>query len=97
MRGSEWCGKIVLELLRRGPSSARSAFGPADASGWAPDLHGRQAEERNRKFHRQERSYGKFVRCFDLPDDADEKQIAADFKDGVLRLSAIPGKERGTA
>ena len=45
-----------------------------------------EKEEKNKKFHRQERSYGKFVRSFDLPADADHEKIAADFKDGVLSV-----------
>jgi HSP20 family protein len=45
-----------------------------------------EKEEKNRKFHRVERSYGKFVRCFTMPEDADAKSVQADFKDGVLNL-----------
>jgi HSP20 family protein len=45
-----------------------------------------EKEERNRKFHRVERSYGKFVRCFTMPEDADEKGVQADFKEGVLNV-----------
>ena len=33
-----------------------------------------------------ERSYGKFVRCFTMPEDADEKSVLADFKEGVLNV-----------
>ena len=51
-----------------------------------------EKEEKDKKFHRMERSYGKFVRCFDLPDDADEKKIAADFKDGVLSVHIAKGE-----
>jgi HSP20 family protein len=45
-----------------------------------------EKEEKNRKFHRVERSYGKFVRCFTMPEDADEKSVLADFKEGVLNV-----------
>ena len=45
-----------------------------------------EKEEKNKKFHRVERSYGKFVRCFTMPEDADEKNVHADFKEGVLNL-----------
>ena len=44
-----------------------------------------EKEEKNKKFHRVERSYGTFLRTFTLPEDADAKKIAADFKDGVSR------------
>jgi HSP20 family protein len=45
-----------------------------------------QKEEKGRKFHRIERSYGKFVRRLALPSDVDEQKVAADFKDGVLNV-----------
>lgn len=45
-----------------------------------------EKEEKNKKFHRIERSYGSFERCFTLPDDADGTKIKADFKDGVLKV-----------
>ena len=43
-----------------------------------------EKEEKSRKFHRVERSYGNFVRSFTLPKDADETKITAEFKDGLL-------------
>lgn len=36
---------------------------------------------------RAERSYGSFYRSMALPDDADEAKIAANHKDGVLRIT----------
>jgi HSP20 family protein len=45
-----------------------------------------EAEERNRKFHRIERYYGRFVRSFSIPDDAEDSKVQAEFKDGVLRV-----------
>ena len=44
------------------------------------------------KVHRVERRYGKFVRNFQLPDDADADAINAENKDGVLYI-AIPKRE----
>ena len=43
-------------------------------------------EEKNRKYHRVERSYGSFLRSFSLPDDADGTKIKAEFKNGVLKV-----------
>lgn len=43
-------------------------------------------EEKNRKCRRIERAYGSFARSFTLPDDADPGKIAAEFKDGLLRV-----------
>jgi HSP20 family protein len=45
-----------------------------------------EKEEKGKKFHRIERSFGKFVRCFTMPEDADEKSVQADFKDGLLNV-----------
>ncbi len=44
------------------------------------------------KFHRVERSYGKFVRTFRVPKNADAEKVAAEFRDGVLRV-ALPKLE----
>jgi HSP20 family protein len=45
-----------------------------------------EREEKDRKYHRVERSYGSFARCFTLPDNVDEKSIRAEHKDGLLYL-----------
>jgi HSP20 family protein len=43
-----------------------------------------EKEEKDKRYHRIERSYGSFVRSFSLPDDADADKVSAEFKDGVL-------------
>lgn len=45
-----------------------------------------EKEEKGRKFHRVERSYGRFERSFSIPDDAESDNVKAEFKDGVLRV-----------
>lgn len=45
-----------------------------------------EREEKNRKYHRVERSYGTFARTFALPDNVDEDSIRARFKEGMLYL-----------
>jgi len=45
-----------------------------------------EQEEKGKKYHRVERSYGSFMRSFTLPEDADGSKIAAEYKDGVLKL-----------
>ena len=45
-----------------------------------------EKEEKNRKFHRVERYYGRFERSFSIPDDAEAAKVNAEFKDGVLRV-----------
>src|ERR1700736_5537329 len=51
-----------------------------------------EKENRNRRYHRIERSYGSFVRSYSLPDDADSSKVNAEFKEGVLKLH-IPKSE----
>jgi HSP20 family protein len=46
-----------------------------------------EKEEKGMKFHRIERSYGSFLRSFQLPDDADENSVKAEFKDGLLNVT----------
>ena len=45
-----------------------------------------EREEKGHKFHRIERSYGRFERSFSIPDDALGDNVQAEFKDGVLRV-----------
>jgi HSP20 family protein len=45
-----------------------------------------EKEEKNKKFHRIERSYGSFMRSFTLPEDANGAKVSAEFKDGVLKV-----------
>ena len=54
-----------------------------------------EKEEKGKKYHRVESSYGSFMRSFTLPDDADEGNVAADYKDGLLtvRISRTTPKE----
>ncbi len=52
-----------------------------------------EKEETGAKYHRVERSYGSFVRSFTLPEDADGDKVAAEFKDGVLRVH-LPKDEK---
>jgi len=52
-----------------------------------------EKEERGKKYHRIERSYGSFVRTFSLPDVIDDEKVMAEFKDGVLNLH-LPKSEK---
>jgi len=46
-----------------------------------------ETNESNDKYRRIERSYGKFVRRFSLPETIDVEGIDANYKNGVLRLT----------
>ncbi len=52
-----------------------------------------EKEEKGRKYHRIERSYGTFMRSFTLPDSADDSKVSAEFKDGLLSLH-VPKSEK---
>lgn len=43
-----------------------------------------EKEEKGKKYHRIERSYGSFERSFTLPNAIDAAKISSEFKDGVL-------------
>lgn len=45
-----------------------------------------EKEEKGKRYHRVERAYGSFARSFALPEDADGDKVAAEFKDGVLKV-----------
>lgn len=45
-----------------------------------------EKEEKNKRFHRVERTYGRFVRRLTVPSDVEQAQVAGEFKDGVLHI-----------
>lgn len=55
-----------------------------------------EKEEKNKKYHRVERSYGSFMRAFQLPTAIDESKVVAEFKEGMLNVR-LPKAERATA
>lgn len=46
-----------------------------------------EAEEKDKQYHRVERSYGAFQRRLSLPDDANAEKVEAAFKNGVLSIT----------
>lgn len=52
-----------------------------------------EKEEKAKKYHRVERSYGRFVRTFTLPDTVDESKVKAEYTDGILHLH-LPKSEK---
>src|SRR6187399_1398403 len=45
-----------------------------------------EKEDKKKKFHRIERSYGNFRRSFTLPEDTDSTKVTAEFREGVLKV-----------
>lgn len=54
-----------------------------------------EKEDKNKKYHRVERSYGSFMRSFSIPANADGAKVAAEYKDGVLKIH-LPKSEKAT-
>ncbi len=44
-------------------------------------------------YHRTESSYGKFQRCFKLPQNIKQEKIKADFSDGILNITVPKAEE----
>ena len=53
-----------------------------------------EKEEKNKRYHRTERSYGSFTRSFSLPEGADSNNVRADFKDDLLQVH-LPKSNKG--
>jgi HSP20 family protein len=52
-----------------------------------------EKEEKGKRFHRVERSYGSFMRSFALPENVDDAKLSAEYKDGVLKV-LLPKTEK---
>lgn len=46
-----------------------------------------EKEEKSKNYYRMERSYGSFQRILSLPEDADQENIKATFKNGILTIN----------
>lgn len=55
-----------------------------------------EKEEKNKRYHRVERSYGRFQRSFTLPTAVDENKVTATYRDGVLNV-LVPKSTSGSA
>ncbi|HTD15593.1 MAG TPA: Hsp20/alpha crystallin family protein [Chthoniobacterales bacterium] len=52
-----------------------------------------EKEEKGKKYHRIEQSYGTFLRSFILPEGASGEKISAEFRDGILEVH-VPKDEK---
>ena len=57
----------------------------------------REKEEKKKTWHRVERSYGKYVRSFRLPDEVEAGKVDASFKNGVLTVHLPKSPEKAKA
>ncbi len=82
---AEYLLKVELPEVAREDISVRVEDGVLLISGE------RKAEtvKNEKKLHRVERAYGKFVRSFQVPENAEASKVTAQFKEGILRV-ALP-------
>ena len=52
-----------------------------------------EKEEKGKKYHRIERAYGSFERCFTLPENSKADNMTAEYKDGMLTLCVPKTKD----
>lgn len=52
-----------------------------------------EKEEKNRKYHRTERAYGRFARSFSLPTNIDPQKVSASYKNGILDVSVAKSEK----
>ena len=50
-------------------------------------------EEKGRRYHRIERTYGRFARSYTMPELVDEQKLTAEFRNGVLTVH-LPKSEK---
>ena len=55
---------------------------------WLTGERKHEKEEKGKTFHRIEKRYGRFERAIPLACPVDEAKISADYRDGVLRVTA---------
>ncbi len=51
-------------------------------------------EDQTKKYHRIERSYGRFVRSFVLPEEADPEKVHAEYANGILTVRVDKSEAR---
>lgn len=55
-----------------------------------------EKEEKGKKYHRVEQTYGTFIRSFTLPEGSSGEKISAEFRDGILKVR-LPKDEKAKA
>lgn len=53
-----------------------------------------EKEDKGKKYHRVESSYGSFERSFQLPDNVDEESISATYEDGLLNINIDKSEDK---
>lgn len=75
--------KVDLPGIKKDDVKISYADGTLSISG----ERSQEKETKDKKFHRIERSYGKYFRSFNIPKEIKEDKINAEFKDGQLSIT----------
>ncbi len=78
--------EVTVDLPGMKPEDFNVEFKDGDL--WITGERKLEAEEKEKTFHRVERHYGAFRRILRLGADVDPATIDANYKDGVLRITA---------
>lgn len=76
--------KVELPEVKREDVKVRVENGVLSISG--ERNFEKEEKDKDAKVHRIERSYGRFVRSFAVPENTDPGKVTAEFKDGILRV-----------
>ena len=88
----EWLVKAELPEVKKEDVKVTVANGVLTVTGERKF----EKEEKDKKYHRIERSYGNFFRSFSLPEGTDGSKVNAEFKDGLLKVH-LPKSEEAKA
>ena len=86
--------RVTVDLPGLKPEEVKVEF--KGGSLWITGERKEEKEEKDKTFHRVERSYGEFRRVLPLPSAVKEGEIEAKFTDGVLKVS-VPKAEEAKA
>ena len=96
---TEWMPPVDIEeddreyLLKAELPGMKKEDVKLKVEGGTLSISGERKEEKDKKHHRIERSYGVFQRSFTLPEGTLPEKISAEFKDGVV-LVHLPKDEK---
>ena len=90
--GSEFTVTVDLPGLK--PEEVNVEF--KSGSLWITGARKEEKEEKDKTYHRIERTYGEFRRVLPLPSAVKEDEIVAKFTDGMLKVSIPKAEEAKT-
>jgi HSP20 family protein len=88
---NETAYEVTTELAGMKPEDFKVELKNGDL--WITGEKKEEKEEKGKTFHRVERSYGEFRRVIQLPGKVNAEKIAADYKEGVLKVMVPKAEE----